>query len=115
MSTSTRDYNQGMADAAWAASLRTKAQVQATAQQWRSYCADLEKQLHEARLAEMQRTAELAGRDAQQKALRAALRELAPDHQLLRDLPRIGNEAMAKHFSSNGYLFDPEKRLLRKA
>ncbi|MCA8290020.1 hypothetical protein [Burkholderia vietnamiensis] len=112
---STRDYNQGMADAGWMASLRTKAQVQATAQQWRSYCEALERQLNKARLTEMQRTAELAGRDAQQKALRAALRELAPDHQLLGELPRIGNEAMAKHFLSNGYVFDPEKRLLSKA
>ncbi|SOE65285.1 hypothetical protein SAMN05446635_2654 [Burkholderia sp. OK233] len=113
---SIRDYNRGTADATWAASLQARGQAQATARQWQSYCESLERQLQEARLAELKRAAELAGRDAQQKALRAALRQAVPEHPLLREgeLGRVATEVMVKHFSDNGYVFDPQKRLLSK-
>lgn len=112
---STSDYNRGASDAAWLASLQTKSQTKAVAQQWRNYSETLRLQLEEARLAELSRAAELAGRDAQQKALREALRQLNPGHPLLRALPALGNEAMVRHFAANGYIFDPENRLLTKA
>ncbi|PAK14873.1 MULTISPECIES: hypothetical protein [Burkholderia cepacia complex] len=83
---------------------------------WKSHADGLTSKLAQAELSRLQVEAQLAGRDAQQKMLREALRQVAPNHPLLQEgaLATIGNDAMTSHFLKGGYAYDREKATLRK-
>lgn len=82
--------------------------------EWKSYTDGLNSKLAEAELSKLQVEGQLARRDAQQKALRKALAQVAPNHPLLSSLKKLGDEAEAAHFRQAGYLVDFESRTFRK-
>lgn len=94
------DFNQGRNFAA--------RQADVAIDEWKSFSNDLQQKLDRVSARE-------AGRDAQQRALREALVKLDPHHPLLKDLPKIGAQAMVESFANNGYNYDPAtETLLRK-
>jgi multidrug resistance efflux pump len=119
---STSDFiqgqNQGMAIARAASRDANLAvsRAKGAVREWKDYAEGLNSKIAQAELSKLQVEAQLAGRDAQQKILREALREVAPNHPLLREgvLATIGNDAMTSCFSKAGYAYDREKATLRK-
>lgn len=112
-----RGYNQGFgngAAAGFSAARATSNDADSAIAEWKRHSNQLKAKLAEAEKQAVYSSAREAGRDAQQKALRAALKALDPNHPLLKVLPNIGGEAMVKAFEARGYDYDRSTETVRK-
>lgn len=82
--------------------------------QWQAYSNKLQARLTEAQGDAIHREATLAGRDAQQRALREALSEIDPNHPILKRIKEIGEAAQIASYRASGYEFDLATRKARK-
>ena len=108
------DYNQGFG-AGRAAVAAADRESDAAIAEWKVYSGALKNKLAETEKKVAVTEAYLAGRDAQHRALREALQKLDPDNPALKELKRISALAMQESFAKNGYQYDPDQELLRKA
>lgn len=81
---------------------------------WKSFSNRLQSRLSDAEKRAIHNEAMLAARDAQQKALREALREIAPNHPLLAKIRDIGDAALVESYRANGYHCDLSTDTLHK-
>lgn len=81
---------------------------------WQSFSNRLQARLSEAQKDSIHREAMLAARDAQQRALRDVLGEIAPNHPVLKQIREIGETAQAASYRANGYELDPVTKNVRK-
>ncbi|UEP20718.1 hypothetical protein LL999_12335 [Burkholderia ambifaria] len=102
---SSSDYFDGVTFAQ-ARARRSQKDAQAAIGEWREYAEGLVAKLKAAEMDALKNGAQLAGRDAQQQALRKALSALDPAHPLLAELPQIGNSAAADYLDEYGYDYD---------
>ncbi|WP_176317912.1 hypothetical protein [Burkholderia vietnamiensis] len=102
------------ANAAVAGANAAVSQARKVVGDWKSYSDGLNSKLAQAELSKLQVEGQLARRDVQQKALREALAEVAPNHPLLSLLKKLGDEAEAAHYRQAGYSVDFESRTFRK-
>jgi hypothetical protein len=112
------EYNQGFGNGAIAgrsAVAAAEREADSAIADWKAYSSKLKDRLAESEKKTVVKEAYLAGREAQYRALREALQQLDPSSPVLSELQRISGLAMAESFAQNGYHYDPEKELLRKA
>ena len=102
---STSDYLDGISYAQ-ARARKVRGDANVAIAEWRTYSDHLLSKLKAAELAAIKNGAQLAGRDAQQQALRQALTALDPAHPLLALLPQLGNAARVKYLADHGYKLD---------
>jgi len=82
--------------------------------EWKDYAEGLNSKVAQAELSKLQVEGQLARRDVQQKALREALAQVAPNHPLLGLLKKMGDEAEAATFRRAGYEVNFENGTFRK-
>lgn len=82
---------------------------------WQSLSNRLQSRLTEVQSESIHRAADLAARDAQQRALREVLNEIAPNHPLLKKIKEIGEAAQIASYRANGYQVDMATGKVRKA
>ncbi len=82
--------------------------------QWQSFSNRLQARLSEVQSDTIHIKALLAARDAQQRALRDILSEIAPNHPILKRIKEIGETAQAASYRASGYQIDPTTNTVRK-
>lgn len=82
---------------------------------WQSLSNRLQARLSEVQKDSIHCEAMLAARDAQQRALRDVLSQIAPNHPVLMQIREIGEAAQAASYRAKGYELDPATKSVRKS